>query len=243
MATNGGAGFKKDGVEKVHYQHGDGWLKDGLGENVLHLIQLVDTGRMINCFDNIRVSETIHVDYDSILDLSYYVTGRDIYMVGGKYYTDYDYVLNLDKEVLEYRHHDRKFDVTFEYIRSNQLQEVISFIEAKELEFEFDQKASKLENEIFSAIANGHNNFYLGMNQWRSDVELKSEKIEDEEELSDFYGEYTGDDEENIGCVFIYHSSFDLIESFKKKIEDMIKRLEAQHKIEISVTTYYMDPW
>lgn len=243
MATNGCAGFRKGGVEKLDYQHGDGWIKwmhhEGLGASVIHVIQLVDTSRMIECFDKIEVNDNVY-NGDESLDLSYFITGRKTYMGGNKHYTDYDYILDLDKEVLEYRHHNHKFDIDFSFIRSNQLYEIMEFITAKELETEFDKLGSKLENEISSALNNNHNNFYLGPDG--NDLLLKSEKIENEEDLQELYEEYAND-EDKVKCVFIYHSGFKLIESFNEKIISMIERIKASHKIEIAVTTYYSHPW
>lgn len=247
MATNGAYGFRKNGVDKLDYQHGDGWVRNGhfgggLGEHVIKFIKLVDTERMIQCFDDIVVVDKL-LHYDKTGDLALYVLGEETQMVNGhKFYTDFDYVLDLDKEVLHYRHHDIKLEIGFEFIRSQKIDDIVDFIKYSEIEIEFDRKLENgFEDEILELMKT-NNFFYLGENRWGTDLHLDKDKLSDEE-LKGFAEDFAEEHEiENLQCWFCVFDEFEGVEGFYKKIKQMISNLEKKSGIKIIVSSYYSHP-
>ncbi|AEO93859.1 gp614 [Bacillus phage G] len=232
MATNGVYGFRKNGVEKLNYQHGDAYL-ECLGREILQFIKLVETKRMISCFDNIEMKEG-NSDFEYV-DLGLYVTGEETSMINGdKYYADYKYILDLDKKVLEYKCPGGVFEISFKFIKSNKIDSIMEFIEVEELKKKFD--SLELEKLISKALKDKNNFFVLEIDRC-NDFDFTSRYSEDFcQECNHIDNDI---DEEDISEDTKYILLWDVgrqnitIDTLDPKIKAVVEKVERKHDIKI----------
>jgi hypothetical protein len=104
MSTNGNWGFRKDGVEKITYQHYDSY-PSGLGDDVVIMVKC-SLENLDEMFDRIQVTND---ESDLITPLSllkrYNRGQKTIKMFGHNNYKseylDYAYIIDLNKKMLE----------------------------------------------------------------------------------------------------------------------------------------------
>jgi hypothetical protein len=104
MSTNGNWGFRKDGVEKITYQHYDSY-PSGLGDDVVIMIKC-SLENLDEMFDRIKITDDESDLLTPISLMKRYNRGqKKIKMFGyNNYkseYLDYGYIIDLNKRMFE----------------------------------------------------------------------------------------------------------------------------------------------
>ena len=104
MSTRGAFGIRKNGIDKVGYNHFDSY-PEGLGAEILTWLKNTDMNKLSSLFDKIILLEPNH-DFKEVFNWDTHEINssftEDSAFLGDSLFCEYAYIINLDDNVLEF---------------------------------------------------------------------------------------------------------------------------------------------